>query len=97
MTLVLKMSSIFFLVPFTVTNIRHGLRTLRVAPKYHVFLTAVGNVAGGLRLAFFIYSSVQANFKWYIKGQFTADATFFAIWFLLALVGYVGHFGLIYR
>ena len=95
MTVVLKMSSIFFLVPFTVTN-PQGLRTLRVAPKYHIFLAYVCNIVGGLRVAWYLFSSFR-GIKWYIKGQFTTDATFFAVWFLLVSSAYVGHLMLLHR
>ena len=97
MTVVLKMSSIFFLIPFRLAN-QQGLYTLEVAPEYHVFLTVLCNIAGGLRLAFFILTSLfQGKSKWYFSGQFTADAIFAAVWFILAFSAFVAHLMMLYR
>ena len=84
MNVVLKLSSIFFVVPFTVTVDQHGVRTLRARPKSRRFLTWVWNIGCGLRMVFFLCITLDENFKWFVGGQLTADASFFFVWFVLA-------------
>ena len=97
MTVILKMSGIFFVVPFTTTTNQHGVRTLRVGSKCHLFFTTVCNVIGGLRVAFYVGITFKRDFKWYTSGQFTADASFFVVWFLWAAGGYMAHVVMLYQ
>ena len=79
---VLKLSSVFFVAPFTVTVDQHGIRTLRICTRSHRFLTWMWSIVSGLRIGFFLCLTLDENFKWFIGGQLTADASFFLVWFV---------------
>ena len=96
MTATLRISSFFCIVPFRVTTDQSGL-TLRVATRRHLITTCIFNVAGGLRLAFFEFLSLDGNIQWLSSGLFTADACFFIIWFLLTSEAYAIHVVLLYQ
>ena len=80
----LKMSSIFVVVPFTLTIDPDGLRTLRAGTTFRRFMTWLCSIAGGLRVAFFLFITFDRNFKWVVSGQFTAGAIFFSVRYLYA-------------
>ena len=96
MTAVLKISSFFCLVPFTVTTHQSGLE-IRVATRRHLFKTRICTVVGGLRLILFLSIALDENIQWLNSGLFTADAFFFVVWFLLASEAYAIHVVLLHQ
>ena len=93
----LKMSSIFFIVPFTLTIDQDGLRTLQAGTTSRRFMTWLCNIAGGLRVGFFLLITLDRNFKWIHAGQLTVDASFFLVWFLYAFGAQAAHFALLWQ
>ena len=63
MNAVLKLSSTFFMAPFTVTVDQHGVRTLRARPNSRRFLTWAWNIVRGLRIAFFFMHNTRREFQ----------------------------------
>ena len=49
------------------------------------------NLIGGLRVAFYIRITLEEDVKFFKSGQFTADASFFVVWFLFAFGAYASH------
>ena len=96
MTAVLKMSTFFCVVPFTVMTDQSG-STLRIGTRRHLFKTRICSVIGFLRLTFFTYISLDENFKWLSSGLFTTDACFFVVWSLLSAEAYAIHVVLLYQ
>ena len=94
---VLKQASIVFVAPFTLAISQDGLRTLRIATRSHQFMSFVWNIVFGLRMAFLTCISFDGDFKWFICGQLTPDASFFCVWLMLFFVTYTAHMVLFYQ
>ena len=88
---VLRLSSFLFVVPFTLRVNKRGLRTLRAGKRSRQFMVFVWNIVFGFRLAFLMCITFNENFKWFISGKFTKDASFFLVWLVFAIGSYSMH------